>query len=87
MILIDFYASPAKSFLHGFMKGLAAPLVLFGRFQAPELPEVMTVSATASVNGMSRDWISVSHDLSTAIAKNARPKHPSKAHKNRRRRS
>ncbi|MDO5675294.1 MAG: hypothetical protein Q4G66_10330 [bacterium] len=40
MTLIDFTKDREKAFRHGFMKGLAAPVMLFGVFSTPEIPQV-----------------------------------------------
>lgn len=40
MLLIDFTQDKGEAFLHGLMKGLAAPVMLFGVFSVPEAPQV-----------------------------------------------
>lgn len=69
MTLIDFNATPRKSFYRGFMKGLGAPFVLFGTFNAPVLPEVMQVKSQAIDPNVAiaGDWMRIGNDFHLAV--------------------
>lgn len=67
---IDLTTTPRKAFFHGFWKGLAAPLMLFGSHSLPAqaqpgefqpLPNRMTSPA--------QDWIRVGNSLRDAAKK------------------
>ena len=69
MLLIDFKLPPKQSFKKGFLKGMAAPVVMFGNFSVQRVPSVQLVKSGAvnSNQAMSANWKAVNSDLSTAI--------------------
>lgn len=72
MVIIDFSDSPLESFKKGFKKGLGAPLMLYGNFQAPETPTVGVVVVANRVNdsaAIAKDWHSVGDDVRAAVKK------------------
>ncbi len=70
MLMLNYEATQAESFRHGFIKGLAAPIMLFGSFQVPKTIDVITVEATQQqvANPLANDWAMVGHDLRSAIS-------------------
>ena len=71
MLLFDLTLSKEQAFANGFMKGVAAPLVLFSNFAAPKLQEVSYVKPqTTTVNqAITGDWVMVGNDISVAAGK------------------
>lgn len=71
MILIDFNGSPAQAFRRGFLKGLAAPVMLFsaGNFPAPRAAAPLTVPARSDAEALAGDWQRVGDDLRRALAR------------------
>lgn len=69
MILLDFDSSSRQAFTQGFLKGLGAPLVLFGGFQAPSLPAVaaLTVPAQSPMDALAQDWARIGLDMHCAV--------------------
>lgn len=69
MLLLDFEATPAESFRHGFMKGLAAPVMIFGGFRTPKPIDVITVQGTSQqlANPFVHDWMQVANDVNVAV--------------------
>jgi hypothetical protein len=64
MLLINFNLSPKSAFAQGFMKGLGAPVVLFGRFQASPSVEIQPIIVPSS--GLGSDWRKVGDDIRSA---------------------
>lgn len=82
MELIDFTASPARAFRRGFLKGLAAPCLLFADFPPPPLPQVRPLPAPAplaplpALSGadaerLGRAWAAIGHDMARVLARHA----------------
>lgn len=69
MLIIDFTSSRKKAFRHGFVKGMAAPLMVFGSFSAPALPQIepVRVPNTSPRESMRHDWEMVGRDLRKAM--------------------
>lgn len=70
MLMLNYEATQAESFRHGFIKGLAAPIMIFGSFQVPKTIDVITVEATQQqvANPLANDWAMVGQDLRSAIS-------------------
>lgn len=71
MLLLDLTSTKEQAFANGFMKGVAAPLILFSNFAAPKLQGVSYVEPqTSTVNqAISSDWAMVGNDISVAAGK------------------
>lgn len=71
MFLLDFDATPAKAFAHGFVKGLGAPVVLYHMESAPVLPTIAYLSAptTSFEHELAADWRRVGADLQNVISR------------------
>jgi hypothetical protein len=71
MFVIDFKKTPRQAFLHGFVKGLAAPVMLYHSEPAPGLPLPMYISlpAVPSEKALAGDWLRIGNDIQNAINK------------------
>lgn len=71
MILIDFKKTARHTFKNGILKGMAAPVLMFGSFQIQKLPNVRKVEINSrNVNqSLSSDWNTVRSDLNAAVLK------------------
>lgn len=69
MYLIDFNCSRKKAFAHGFMKGLAAPVMLFHFENAPSLPQVQYIMPTTTPvsDVLANDWRRIGDDMARVI--------------------
>ncbi len=82
MELIDFSASPARAFRRGFLKGLAAPAMLYADFsppplpQARPLPELQPLAPLPKLAGTDGErlgaaWAAVGRDMAHVFAEHA----------------
>ena len=64
MLIIDFKSSTRKALYQGFLKGLGAPVMLFGSFQMPtiDISEVVIPRSSPA-----DDWANVGNDLRRAM--------------------
>jgi hypothetical protein len=69
MILLDFNFKPRAAFAQGFLKGLGAPVVLFGRFAAPQLPVVPQVVPPGRSSSIAGDWSNIGNDIRNATSR------------------
>lgn len=71
MFLIDFDATPTKALVHGFVKGLGAPVVLYHMEPAPVLPAITYLSAptTSLDQELASDWRRVGADLQNVVSR------------------
>jgi hypothetical protein len=69
MLLIDFSETPKKAFARGFIKGLAAPMVLFGNYHAPILTDIkwVTPPKESTDQALVNDWIKIGGDINRVI--------------------
>lgn len=67
--LLDFSYANHQAFLHGFFKGLTAPVSLFGRFDFPDIQEIekITVSPIDAEQAFENDWIAIGGDFKKVI--------------------
>jgi hypothetical protein len=75
--VIDFDSTPRAAFARGFLKGLAAPVVLFSNstVSLPPVPQVKpVVSAGGDAGALSRDWVRIGGDMRVAITRNGTAK-------------
>lgn len=65
MFILDLHSTPKNAFLHGFVKGLAAPVTLYHSEPAPGLPDIrpVAVESVGAATWMRRDWMRVGADL------------------------
>lgn len=71
MFLIDFNTDAAQAFRHGFLKGLAAPTLLFNvdAVPAPIAVAPLTVPPRTDAEALAGDWQRVGADLRTALGR------------------
>lgn len=74
MSIINFSDTPVKAFYNGFLKGLSAPIMLFGRFNMPELTEIrpIHIENLTIEQALSKDWNAVGSDLKKVIEINGK---------------
>lgn len=68
MLLIDFNSKPRPAFTHGFLKGLGAPVVLFGGLAMPHIPLVQQVVPPGQFSTIAGDWAKIGDDIRAATA-------------------
>ena len=70
MSLIYLSDTPKESFTRGFTKGLAAPLMLFGRFNTPDLPRAEPVSVVirSDAEVLAGDWLAIGLNFKNVVA-------------------
>lgn len=71
MFLIDFKRTPPQAFRHGFLKGLAAPVMVFHAELLPDIPAIAPVPlpARSDREALAGDWRRVGGDLRAALAR------------------
>lgn len=71
MVIIDFSDTKKQAFIRGFSKGMAAPVMLFGSFDAPALPEVkqVTVPSISDEQALNNDWNKIGTDFNKVITR------------------
>jgi hypothetical protein len=72
MLLIDLKVSRKTAFASGFLKGLGAPFLLYGSFDAPALPSIDQVTLPKRKNdreALAGDWEKVGCNIRSAIEK------------------
>lgn len=69
MFILNFDSSATKAFAHGFVKGLAAPVMLYHNEYAPPLPIVqyLPVSNVTTSDNVAADWQRVGNDFHCVI--------------------
>jgi len=72
--LINTSNSTKKVFINGFWKGMAAPVMLFGSFAAPERTEVKPLQLVfkTDLEALSSDWNAIGLDLKKVIENNGK---------------
>jgi hypothetical protein len=69
--IIDFASDPKEAFARGFMRGLAAPVTLFGHNDAPSLPGVQMVEPPAPgreiADALASDWVRIGESMQRAV--------------------
>ena len=80
MFILNFHHTQIEAFVHGFVKGLGAPAVLFHNEPAPTVPQVVMVSApqTPIDQVLPGDWRKIGSDFDTVIAANGKTTSPTK---------
>lgn len=71
MFLIDFKRTPTQAFRHGFLKGLAAPVMLFHveALSPPRLVPPVPMPERTDAEALAADWRRVGSDLRAALAR------------------
>jgi hypothetical protein len=69
MVIINFSDTKRQASLRGFEKGLAAPVLLFGHFEAPQLDLIpqITVKSIEVGEALENDWKAIGTDLWNVI--------------------
>jgi len=69
--MIDFEAGPQRAFMRGFFRGLAAPVALFSRNEAPLIPIVPSVqpvlTGSDAASALAADWVRVVDSMRLAV--------------------
>lgn len=80
MVIIDFKNTKKQAFARGFAKGMAAPLMLFGEFAAPPLPEINQINPPqlSDAQALEGDWKAIGMDFNNVIARHGKESHASK---------
>ena len=67
--LLDFSDTNRQAFSHGFFKGLAAPVMLFGQFDLPDTQKIekITVSPIDAKQALENDWVAIGDDFKRII--------------------
>ena len=80
MIIINFSDTSKQAFTKGFSKGIAAPLMLFGHFSPPNLPEVKQISppSISDKQALNNDWLTIGADFNNVIASYGQKHHTEK---------
>jgi hypothetical protein len=75
MFLLDFTHSPGSALLHGFMKGLAAPVVLYHQEYAPAVQNLTPVVVPSGhvTDRLAEDWSRIGVDMNNAVARYGSP--------------
>lgn len=93
MYLLNLSALPRQAFMHGFWKGLAAPIMIFSEWRAPDLPTIAAVEAPRAVptqQVLAADWYRIGTDLANVVSvhgnapQTTRPSSGAKRHRKRR---
>lgn len=71
MVIIDFSDTSKQAFVRGFHKGMTAPVMLFGSFEAPAIAEVkqITPPSISDEQALNNDWVKIGEDFKHVIAK------------------
>ena len=69
MLIIDFEATPLHAFGTGLLKGLAAPMMVFGHYETrtSAVPPMIELPATTIESSLLGDWQKVSTDIRKAV--------------------
>jgi len=69
MLIIDIHSTPRQAFANGVLKGLGAPLMLYGVFHSPVLTDIKPINLAerSDSDALAGDWRKVGLDLQTAI--------------------
>lgn len=74
MVIINFSDTKKQAFLRGFEKGLAAPVMLFGNFQAPKVDVIPQISVQSIEirEVLENDWKAIGTDLRNVIERHGK---------------
>jgi len=74
MVTINFSDTKGQALLRGFEKGLAAPIILFGHFQAPNVNPILQVTIQSIEIGeaLDNDWKAIGTDLRNVIERHGK---------------
>lgn len=71
MLILNFNTTLRKAFSHGFVKGLAAPYLIYGSFAspAPQQVDIVRVPEAQHPDGaLAADWSKIGLDVKSALA-------------------
>lgn len=69
MLLIDFKATPRTAFFRGFLRGLAAPVMLFENFDGPRIPAIQQIVPPCHFATIGGDWAKIGNDIRNATTR------------------
>lgn len=69
MELLNFSDTSKQAFIKGFWKGLAAPVMIFGNFEAPKRREIKPISLNfkTDAEALADDWKRIGMDFNKSI--------------------
>jgi len=71
-MLLDFSHNNSEAFVRGFIKGLAAPILLFGMFPAPPMMNAPFISLdSVTKKSINDDWNAIGCDFAKVISAHA----------------
>lgn len=78
MFTLNLNHSRRNAFAHGFLKGLAAPLMLYHKESAPALPDFVQIQPPQYpiAEALAGDWMRVGLGLSVVIEKHGKANKP-----------
>lgn len=88
-MLLHFDDLPRQAFVRGFVRGLAAPVALFGTYTAPAIPKPITIVPPShyrsDAEALAGDWQRVGAALRNTLQAHGTPKPKATRPKKRRR--
>jgi hypothetical protein len=71
MLFIDFKLPPKQTLKRATLKGMAAPVMLYGNFSAQKLQPVrkIEINSKSTHQALSSDWNAVRSDMHNAVMK------------------
>ena len=67
---LNFLATPSAAFFNGVVKGMAAPIMLYGSFVTPiAIPKIKAVEPARLHPRARNDWEAVGADLKVALSR------------------
>lgn len=67
MMILNFQLKPTSAFTVGVLKGLGAPLLIYGQFEGPVPVRIDPVTPQYSQNALADDWRMVGGDIRRAL--------------------
>lgn len=74
MFILDFRSNRQNAFVHGFLKGLASPAMLYHREDAPTIPQFVEIKppSYSIAEALAGDWVRIGTDMSKVIEQNGK---------------
>ena len=74
MFTLDFRGGRRRALAHGFLKGLAAPVMLYHLEDAPSIPQFVEIKPPnySIAEALAGDWVRIGKDMSKVIEQNGK---------------
>jgi len=74
MFTLDFRSSRRGAFVHGFLKGMASPAMLYHREDAPKIPKFVEIKPPSYpiAGALAGDWVRIGADMSKVIERDGK---------------